>query len=279
MCTSILKEKSEICIFDSHSRNELGQIEPDGSAGLFKFTSISHVGRYLQVIAAKTCDNNTQIDMHPVTVQIMHSTRKGDVLQLSNDDSALSTRITYRDAQPETDYSSGSTRIRKRDHKLDTDKLDTDNSLGSNKERGSQPDDINMKGLTLRKILHMSLSAESEKILQVLPKPKANSIFMIDLNCVDEKDVSCDNSGIYKTHSSPTTVVRLKSDGSIDVLARSNPEEVDNIETDPNIYTIKRLYSYMKHGALTLGRRIISKIHNRGKINNIVRKGVIPCKS
>ena len=77
------------------------------------------------------------------------------------------------------------------------------------------------------------------------------------------------NTTAFQTaQPSGLAVVRLKSNGSIDILARSNPK-VDNVETDPKIYTIRRLYGYMKHGAQTLGRRIISKIYNRGNINNI----------
>ena len=68
-------------------------------------------------------------------------------------------------------------------------------------------------GLTVKQILDICCfrNIPSQKICHAIPSPRENATFVIDLNKVSEMDLSCDDSGNYNSHSTPSAVVRAVS--------------------------------------------------------------------
>lgn len=70
-CTAIIKrENQQYCIFDPHSRNPFGFIDPNGFAGLFYFDTLFNMIRYLE---SNVGDRVEQIDLYPVLVKLLNS--------------------------------------------------------------------------------------------------------------------------------------------------------------------------------------------------------------
>lgn len=109
----------------------------------------------------------------------------------------------------------------------------------------------------------------ASQLCKHVPDPSSDSVFVVDLNSVSEKDLSCDDSGSYNSHSSPTVVVKVSSQNkkvtNIKTLSRRRLNIEDPILKDENVYmyTVKRLYSERK-GRLGLDKytRIISKVYS-----------------
>eukprot|EP00105_Crassostrea_gigas_P043022 XP_019927170.1 PREDICTED: uncharacterized protein LOC105338725 [Crassostrea gigas] len=70
-CTAILRrENQQYCIFDPHSRNYAGLIDPSGTAGLFYFDSLSDMIRYLK---GNVGCREEQVDLFPIFVNLLRS--------------------------------------------------------------------------------------------------------------------------------------------------------------------------------------------------------------
>lgn len=70
-CTAIIKrENQQYCIFDPHSRNPFGFIDPNGFAGLFYFDTLLDMIRYLKSNVGERAE---QIDLFPVFVNLLNS--------------------------------------------------------------------------------------------------------------------------------------------------------------------------------------------------------------
>lgn len=71
-CTAILRrENQQYCIFDPHSRNCAGLIDPSGTAGLFYFDSLSDMIKYLK---GSVGEREEQVDLFPIFVNLLRST-------------------------------------------------------------------------------------------------------------------------------------------------------------------------------------------------------------
>lgn len=70
-CTAIICGKYQrYSIFDPHSRNQEGEIDADGSAGLFHFRHLSEMISYLH---SQCEDRQEQIDLYPIDVEILET--------------------------------------------------------------------------------------------------------------------------------------------------------------------------------------------------------------
>lgn len=68
-CTAIImRENQRACIFDPHSRNSSGFIDPDGFAGLFYFNTLLDMIIYLKSYIR---EREEQIDLFPVFVNVL----------------------------------------------------------------------------------------------------------------------------------------------------------------------------------------------------------------
>lgn len=107
----------------------------------------------------------------------------------------------------------------------------------------------------------------SDNVCKVVPQPEENSVFVIDLEKVEERDLTCDDSGSYSSHSSPTVVVKVRAKNNkvdhIKTISRRKVPKDDPILSQKNIFTVKRMYSE-REDRMGLGRttRIISKVYS-----------------
>ena len=70
----------------------------------------------------------------------------------------------------------------------------------------------------------------------------------MNLKNVNEKDLSCDDSGLYKSHSSPTAVVEVsrvnKNITGIETISRKRLPADSTTLSKKDVYTIKRIYKF-----------------------------------
>lgn len=102
------------------------------------------------------------------------------------------------------------------------------------------------KGLTLLDILPICTNSSIDVRI---PYPKSNSIFVMKLKEVNEKYLSCDDSGSYKNHSSPTAVVEVSRDDKnitgIETISRKRLPADSTVLSRKDVYTIKRTVNGM----------------------------------
>ena len=123
------------------------------------------------------------------------------------------------------------------------------------------------KGLGVVEILSICVdeTIDDDKICRSVPCPKSNSVFVVNLNNVNEKDLSCDDSGPYNKHSSPTVVVEATFGSNkqlkLRTISRKPIPKNSPILTRKDVYSVKRMYSErtdeLGRGKLT---RIITKV-------------------
>ena len=72
------------------------------------------------------------------------------------------------------------------------------------------------KKLSVYDILSICVTAsiDDQKICRKVPYPKSNCVFVVNLKDVNEKDLSCDDSGPYNKYSPPTVVVETMFDNN-----------------------------------------------------------------
>ena len=77
-CTAILlsEETGKYSIFDSHARDEKGDITPDGTACLMHFGTVNDLISYLEKLT--TGKSDSQMDIIPVDIQIMWNDNSDD---------------------------------------------------------------------------------------------------------------------------------------------------------------------------------------------------------
>ena len=132
------------------------------------------------------------------------------------------------------------------------------------------------KGLGVFDIVSICIdnTIDEEKICSTVPYPKSNSVFVVNLNTVSEKDLTCDDSGPYNKHSSPTVVVKADFDNNklvgLKTINRQPLPKNSPLLTKKNIYVVKRMYSErvdeLGRGKLT---RIISRVYSCEGIRNL----------
>jgi hypothetical protein len=232
-CIGLFKEKNHVFVFDSHARNDVGEQSPTGSAGLFKFSDVTHVAKYLCMSVSNEQD---QIDIHPVNIRILTSFQERSEVSV------------HQHGNPIMIYTS-------------------DSDCNVHDSQCSNVTTVKQKGITIKEILKLSRSnPDAENVHKVMPRAKSNTIFMVDMNHVNHLDLTCDNSGIYTSHSTPSTAVTIDNNGKISVLARQNVNDIEDLETNANIYVVKRTYSSMRYNNQVVGKRIVSKIYCQSKI-------------
>lgn len=130
------------------------------------------------------------------------------------------------------------------------------------------------KGLFLKEIIEIctgNAPVESSKICQKVPSPQKNAVFVVDTEVVKERDLTCDDSGIYDSHSSPSSLVEITKnakDNSIKglkIISRSKVSIDDPCLMESNIFLVKRLYSEQNN---SYGKcvRIISKVYHASRL-------------
>lgn len=110
-----------------------------------------------------------------------------------------------------------------------------------------------------------------EKVCTSIPFPKSNSVFVVSLNDIHEKDLSCDDSGPYEKHSSPTVVVEAIYEreklNQLNTISRKPLAKENPVLKNENVYIVKRLYSERAdrfgRGKMT---RIISRVISKNGI-------------
>lgn len=108
------------------------------------------------------------------------------------------------------------------------------------------------------------------QISKQVPTPAENYVFVVDTQAVHFKDLTCDESGVYDYHSSPSSLVKVDiQNGQIKntkIISRTNITENDPRLQDENIYLIKRNYSKQVN---TFGdaTRIISKVYSKSGLH------------
>ena len=101
------------------------------------------------------------------------------------------------------------------------------------------------RGLTAKEILNICVLQDvpPRKVCHTVPQGvQETAMFVIDLQDIDERDLTADGNGIYKRHSSPTELVTAEVESSrirsVKKLAKRNGAE------DHPTFEIKRHYSW-----------------------------------
>ena len=96
-------------------------------------------------------------------------------------------------------------------------------------------------------------------------------MFIVDTEAVKERDLTCDDSGMYDSHSSPTSLVEIIMDSEkkfikdVQLISRSKVPLDDPRLAEDNIFLVRRQYSTQnkKSGKCV---RIISKVYHLSKL-------------
>lgn len=98
---------------------------------------------------------------------------------------------------------------------------------------------------------------------------KRNSVFIVDLHKVKESrlDLTCDDSGSYSSHSSPTAVVEIRAVDNriqnINTITRKRLSDENPVLSNENVFTVRRLYSEREDRVgLGKSKRVISKVYS-----------------
>ena len=128
------------------------------------------------------------------------------------------------------------------------------------------------KGLDVKEIISiciMNPPAEHKVCAKGVPPFSRNSVYVVDLSVIDERDITCDDSGTYSKHSSPSAVVQVQvSDGKIidgHVLSRKKVSVDDIVLKKEHVYHVKRNYSEKEDRGIGKVHRIISRVNVKGK--------------
>ncbi|XP_078310702.1 uncharacterized protein LOC111109026 isoform X10 [Crassostrea virginica] len=69
-CVAILyRGPQQYSVFDPHAKNSFGTVDPDGAAGLFHFSNVGIMIKYLK--ACSSSNNMEQIDLYPIDVNLL----------------------------------------------------------------------------------------------------------------------------------------------------------------------------------------------------------------
>ncbi|XP_078312911.1 uncharacterized protein LOC144619324 [Crassostrea virginica] len=108
------------------------------------------------------------------------------------------------------------------------------------------------KGLPLKGIIEICagiISVDSSEICKSTPTPQKNAVFIVDTEAVKEKDLTCDDSGMYDSHSSPSSLVEIIMDSEkkiikdVQLISRSKVPLDDPRLAEDNIFLVRRQYS------------------------------------
>ena len=126
-------------------------------------------------------------------------------------------------------------------------------------------------GLDLKEIINLCVAAtpDKSKVCTSVPEPQENSYFLVDMNSVQEKDLTCDDCGIYDKHSSPSALVSANiKNGTVvrtKVITRVRELMTEKLIKQENNYVVKRFYSEQS-SPLGKATRIIHKVYQNEKI-------------
>lgn len=126
------------------------------------------------------------------------------------------------------------------------------------------------KGLGVKEIISLCVlnKTDENKLCRTIPTASKDSVYLLDLSTINIKDITCDDSGIYDEHSSPSSVVKVDIDENeivdFSILSRKKVKDDEDYLKESNVFVVKRLYSEQKkeYGKAS---RIISRVYSQGK--------------
>jgi hypothetical protein len=110
----------------------------------------------------------------------------------------------------------------------------------------------------------------AEKVCSQVPVPEDNAVFIVDLRKVHYRDLSCDSSGIYGYHSSPSTVVSVTEENGklkhVNIISRKKLPGPNPTQNRPGVLLMKRHYAHRKQGNEITCKRMISTAEINGEM-------------
>ena len=124
---------------------------------------------------------------------------------------------------------------------------------------------VSQKGLSTKEVIDICIAGnfDTKKVCRKVAHGVTESaIFIVDLNIVNEGDLTTDGNGVYARHSCPTEVVRVDFSSESHIKRVSKPKKGKNPEGS-HIFSVKRHYSW--HASSDEFCRIIPKVHDHRK--------------
>lgn len=124
---------------------------------------------------------------------------------------------------------------------------------------------VSQKGLSTKEVIDICIAGnfDTKKVCRKVAHGVTESaIFIVDLNIVNEGDLTTDGNGVYARHSCPTEVVRVDFSSESRIKRVSKRKKGKNPEGS-HIFSVKRHYSW--HASSDEFCRIITKVHDHRK--------------